>query len=281
MPSEEFDINKLLYSNIPLDEFKGLSPTEVHELIYDPLGKRSIIRFNEIQDNSLDKIPFFRLTEYFLKIVHKEGFLKLTKNGALPVKVVKELYNAGFIKEVEFESGLYKLTKESDSKVISAIHINSKFARLVKYEKDRLVLTRKAEKLLKKENRQELFKLILDTFFNKFNIGYQDSFSEYAIGQMAWGYSLYLLHKLGNDNLKAFDYGQMFLEAFPKIITLFEDKEFRTPEEFFLSCYTFRFFHKIMAWFGFIEPIRTLAVTDNKIVTTGVIQEIFRFDTNH
>jgi len=88
------------YNNSPLEKLSGLTPTQTHELIYNPLGENSCIKFtSEINSEILDKMPFFRISEELLKIIKREGFIKLTPLGALPRKVLVELYDFMFISD--------------------------------------------------------------------------------------------------------------------------------------------------------------------------------------
>jgi hypothetical protein len=273
------DINRILYNNVPQDELAGLTPSEIHQIIYEPLGKRSIIRFKDnVSLEVLSQIPLLQLTVSFLELIHREKELKLTKTGALPVKVVKELYGLGYLKDPFIEAGLYKLNKESDSQTISALHINTKFAKLIKHSNSKLTLTKQGEKLLNKDRRQQLMELVIATFLNKLNIGHQDNFTDIAIGQLAWGFSFYLLHKAENKELTTYEYGNLFLTAFPNILAIFEDKEYKTPEEFFLQCYSFRLFTKIFNWLGFITYKKGMGEENFTVKSTGLIDKIFTFD---
>ena len=70
--------------------------------------RRQSILQNEIDSNVLDKIPFFKLCEEFLKILKREEFIKLTPLGALPKKVMVELYAYRFITDKMIENGISK-----------------------------------------------------------------------------------------------------------------------------------------------------------------------------
>lgn len=278
---DELEINQVLYNNLPVADFCGLSSNEVQKLVNDPLGKDSIIDFKkELSSSTLDEIPYFILTEKLLDIIEREGSLKLTKTGSLPVKVVKELYGLKIYPEYEIEQGLYKLSRESDSLVINAVHITSRLGGLIKKEREKLSLTKKGEKLRK--NRAELFKNVFGTFFNKFNIGYQDNYTEYAVGQMAWAYSLYLIHKFGKRKYTSRQYCNLYLKAFPNILLLFEGKSYGSPRSRFYQCYSLRFFEKSMSWFGFIKTfdLKEKNLKDPVVNPTGLISKIFNFDVN-
>ena len=45
------ETNILFRNNSTLDEFLGLSPTEIHHLIYDTFGDKSPIQFRDNIDN--------------------------------------------------------------------------------------------------------------------------------------------------------------------------------------------------------------------------------------
>ena len=110
----DFEPLRLLKNNTPLDDFYGLSPAEMHHLLYSACSDKSPLRFrNGIDDSTLDNVPFFRLTEEFLKISQLEKSLKLTPLGALPKKVLHELYSHKLITEEIIEAGVSKTVQRT------------------------------------------------------------------------------------------------------------------------------------------------------------------------
>jgi hypothetical protein len=76
-PNIDESIN--LYNNSPQEKLSGLSPFQTYEIIHNPLGEKSPIKYrNNIDDKVLDKIPFFRIAEEFLKIIERDKLIKLT-----------------------------------------------------------------------------------------------------------------------------------------------------------------------------------------------------------
>src|SRR5689334_3189016 len=102
-------------NDTPLDDFCGLTSREMHQLLYYPYGKNSPLQVrSDIGDETLDGIPFFRLMEELLRIIRREGFIRLTPLGALPRKVLQELYSHRLLPEEFIESGIVKLSREND-----------------------------------------------------------------------------------------------------------------------------------------------------------------------
>ncbi|MBI5042913.1 MAG: hypothetical protein HZC10_03605 [Nitrospirae bacterium] len=94
MKQQDLESIRLLVNKIPLDDFCGLTPNEVHSLLYDTFGDNSPLKIKgDISNQTFNNIPFFRLTEEFLKIIQRDRFIKLTPLGALPKKILHELYN--------------------------------------------------------------------------------------------------------------------------------------------------------------------------------------------
>lgn len=122
-----------------IDDFEGLSPIQMSNILYNSFEKDSIIKiYQKADDKTLNKIGFLMLTEYFLNLIEKQKELKLTNSGYLPVKIVKELYNTKFIFEDSIESGFNKLTKEKDSMIITLLRIISDLAKFTKIRENRL-----------------------------------------------------------------------------------------------------------------------------------------------
>lgn len=110
MKRSDIEATILLRNNTPLDIFYGLTPNEMDHLMYDTFEERSPIQFRpDISDAALDRIPFFRLAEAFVKVVQREKRMKLTPSGALQRKVLLELYGHGFASEWYIENDYFKV----------------------------------------------------------------------------------------------------------------------------------------------------------------------------
>jgi hypothetical protein len=134
-----------LINNRPEEEFAGLLSNEMHRLIYETFEADSPLKINRaISNETIDRLPFFRLTEEFLKILQRDGSVKLTPLGALTKRTLTELYSHRLILEEVIETGIYKLTKEVDSNALSALHHNTVLAGLIRKANGKLLLTKKA-----------------------------------------------------------------------------------------------------------------------------------------
>src|SRR5450432_3260026 len=94
----------LLRNNSPLEEFLDLTLNQMHSLLYETFTPDSPVQLsNNIDDEILDQIPLFRVAETFLQIVEREIQIKLTPLGALPKRVLVEIYEKGFLPEEYIE----------------------------------------------------------------------------------------------------------------------------------------------------------------------------------
>jgi hypothetical protein len=83
------------YNDAPQATLSGLSPNQVHSLLYEPFDPESPFGFRPATDTDLDECPFFRLSECILQCtVMRATPFKLTQaTSSLPTKVVKEIYD--------------------------------------------------------------------------------------------------------------------------------------------------------------------------------------------
>lgn len=165
-------------NSLPMDSFLGLSPSMVHTLLYTPFDKSSLLKINDLSDEMLDQIPLFAIAEDLLHIIQRDNYIKLTLRGALPKKIVIELYNKKHILDSFIEVGYNKLNRESDCDTILGTRVVLELAELVTKERGKLRLTNKALNLLEQNNRQELFNIFFKAFITQFNWGYYDRFPE-------------------------------------------------------------------------------------------------------
>jgi hypothetical protein len=265
----------------PVDDFAGISPVEMHSLLYDPYGRESILRLNEaIGDEVLDGMPFFRLTETLLQIAAREEKVKLTKGGALTLKAVKELYSLGLYPEDMIERGYFALRREIDSEIIPSVRVVAELAGLLRRLKGSLVLTKEGRRLLGKGRRSELFGRILITFTQKFNWGWNDRITEEPAGQLGWGFSVYLLSRFGGDVRPAAFYSEAYKKAFPPVMKMFREDRYFPPAKAFDACYRIRVLVRFLVWFGLIEydhDRESNSSMDSPVRDTGRLEKIIRF----
>jgi hypothetical protein len=282
MNHPDFEPVRLLLNNAPLDDFLGLSPTEMHHLLYDAYGDKSPLGLrSDIETSTLDEIPFIRLTEEFLKIISREESIKLTPLEALPRKTIHELYGHKLITEDIIEAGFSKLSREQDSTAITTVHLNTLVLGVVKKAKGRLSLTKKGAQLLQPGERVNLFTETLSTYTNKFNWSSNDGYPQSPVGQLGWGFTVYLLEKFGSSEHTIEFYAEKYLRAFPKLLEFFPARPYGTPEGDFVNCYSVRTFERFLEWFGFVKVEHVHGMhgkQSDSVKRTDLFQEVFRFD---
>ena len=273
----EIDRKIYEYNNKPEKKFSDLSPFELHELIHHPFGLNCPIQLHKnINLNILDEIPFFRICEEFLKILKRENFIKLTPLGALPKKVMVELYQYKFITESMIESGISKLSREQDSIAIQNARYVCEIAKLIKKREGKLSLTKNGEKLL--EDRQFLFKLILTTFSFDFNWSINDGYPDEPIAQYGNLYSIYCLLKFGDKEQKNEFYFEKYKIVFDKFSELFKDEFNIDPKKQFFSCYEVRTLYRFTDWFGFTKTTEKKYGEANCTKSTEILKAVYKFE---
>jgi hypothetical protein len=229
----------------------------MHILIYCPFDPDSPLRFcHEVNNDTLDQIPFLRLTEELLHIIEREGFLKLTaKLGALPRKVIQELYSKKFITEEFIESGAVRLLSESDSTALLSLHQNTVLSRLVTVKRGKMTLSKDGKKLLQSRNRSDLFHRLFQTFTLRYGWASADGYADFPIAQLGWGFSIYLLLRFGHEPRPVSFYAEKYLKAFPAMLKHIRPIIPNSSLVDFIDCYETRTYHRFLEWFGMIRYI--------------------------
>src|SRR5690606_3408593 len=278
---DDIESNFILRNNTPVDDILGLSPTEIHNLLYDTFGDKSPVQFrDDIDDKTLEQIPLFRIVEDYLKIIQRDKHIKLTPLGALPKKVMVELYDKRFLLDEHIESGITKLWKEDDCIAIRSARLTAEIAGLVKKVSGKLTLTKTATNLLETNNRLQIFRQFFQAFTNKFLWSFNDGYPEQPIGQLGWAFSVIMLDKFGEQPQAIDLYADKYLRAFPMFITFFQP-DYSTPERQFFRCYGIRTFDRFFLWFGFVTVDKQKIFIDldtDKFKRTDLVRRIFKID---
>ncbi len=261
------------YNNRPIQELDGLTPFQMHSILYNLFGKNCpIVLKDKISNNAIDKIKIFRLCEEFLKIIQRENVLKLTPLGNLQKKIVKELYDHRFILLDGFECGICKNYIEEEVYTVHNAKLICLLAGLIKKINNTFILTAKGKKMLTPPQRTELLKIVLETFIKKFNWEYNDKYREGMTGQFGIGYVLILLMKFGNNERYTRFYADKYLTAFPKLINNFVENKWLTPMDSFYGSFIVRVFERFLYWFNFVDVIEKKKKFNE--IDTVVINEV-------
>ncbi len=263
----------------PVADFEGLSPNEMSQLLYRPLEEGSPVQYESaVTNETLGKLPFFRLFRIYLEQIDKEGELKLTARGNLPRKLVRGLYETKLIPEDVIESGIVKLNKEADSIVIQNLKLIGDLSGITKRRNNKLSLTKKGENWYHSEKQFELFKQIFETNILKFNLGYHDGYPQEGGVQQVLPYTLYLLLKFGGEQRTAAFYGEKVLTAFPHLLRSF-GTGWSPPEDQFQRCYRVRTHERCLAYYGFVEVQGERFSDDIQLRDTELLRKTFQLRT--
>ncbi len=256
----------------PPSEFEGLHPPQMYFLVDKPFRFENPIQFKELSEADYDQIPILNQVRYLAQKIAKEGEIKLTSKGFLPVKLVAEVYHQGFIKEEDIENGITKLYNETSANSIHLTHILAQITGFTRKYKGSIRLTRDGKNALK--NKRDMFMMILDAFAHKFNWAYFDGFEDNSIGQFGWYFTLLLLRKYGEQPRESDFYAEKYFKAFPHLL-----ENTGHSKEYAYNCYTVRTFSRFLDYFGIInfEP-HIYSISDGDVSKTPLFDKLVQFN---
>ncbi len=201
------------HSGRGLDDFDGLSPKQMHALLYSPFESPPLDDLERRLPADVDA-PILALFRIIADDARERG-IKLTARGNLPLRLVKAA-DAW----LQAEGGLPwprigGISTERDLPAFHHVRLVAELAGLLRKSRGYLYLTRRAEKMLDHDHRAALYSRLFTALSRKFNWAYSDGFDALPIVQHSFGFTLYLLHRHGGDWRPATFYEERFLRAFP------------------------------------------------------------------
>jgi hypothetical protein len=239
-------------NNTPLDDFCGLSPTQMHCLLYDPFGEESPARYN-LELTDFPETPFLMILKQIL-LGLSQGGLKMTAKGNLPAAfsqaVARSYYGEEGFREKTRWGGF---RKEQDWREIHTVRLTAEMAGFVEKEKGRFRLTRKGERAFSRGLNGKTFLDLFKAYTLKFNWAYNDRYPQMGIIQGSFLFTLFCLYRLGDEPRPGEFYADLFLRAFPRVLGEVSQSPYCSPEEEAKRCFSLRALERFASFFGFAD----------------------------
>ena len=280
--SDEADARAFVDSHVAqanttgLDDFDGLSPAQMSDLLYAPLASPHRLELAQAGVPAA-QAPVMMLFDALADAIGEDG-LRTTAKGNLPRAFCKEAHRwySGVVRHDPY-ADLGSVNREDDFYDLHVTRVVAQLAGLIRKYKGRFLLTRKARRLRAQDG---IYPELVTTHATRFNWGYGDGHEELDFVQHAFAFSLYLLHRHGDTEHDARFYEDAFLRAFPMLLDQLTPHPFFDSESRLRQCYTLRTLERFAAFFGVIQL--TCTRTDPpgfayQITKTPLLDEVVHF----
>ena len=241
-----------------IDGFHGLSPDQMHQLLYFPFTSPPLITIPKRLETQ-PAAPILTLFNLLEEAIGEQG-LKPTAKGNLPRNFCREAAITFRMKEpIRHSNRLGDINKEEDFFELHVTRVVAELAGLIRKYKGRLILSRDCRALLSQEAQTGLYPRLFRSYAERFNWGYADHYPEIPFIQQSFLFTLYLLTRYGDEWRPTAFYEDCFLQAFPMVLDEVEPNPIFTPEQRIRSCYTLRTLVRFAAFFGLatLDPVKT------------------------
>ena len=243
-------------NNLPKAPFLGLSPSQMHHILYSPFSlNNGLFHFECQSPEELTNIPLLEQSLYFLNKLNQVGPMKATQKGNLPRAFVIEFYRKFFSNNPLYFHTPNKVTtrppvtasplderrgtdeerrgrqqslsprgeplpnKEDDLFPCTRLKHLLTMAGLIKKRANKFSLTKKGEEIIVKKKIRELFDELAYSFFNKWNWGFRTwNPKVLCLIQDSAIFNLYLLNKKAQNWISGEELSKIYLHAFPNLI---------------------------------------------------------------
>lgn len=264
----------------PVDDFAGLSPDQMYQLLYQPFDSPELVRFPAILEKEPD-VPILILFKLLAEAIGETG-LKPTAKGNLPRNFCREAALAFWGEETYRDRTRYgNINKEENFFDLHVIRTVAELAGLIRKYKGRFILSRKCRDLLGRHGYAAIYPLLLRTCAREFNWAYSDGYPDLPFIQQAFLFTLYLLSRYGSEWHDAPFYEDHFLRAFPMVPEQLPPTELFTPEDIVRRCYTMRTLERFAGFLGLAEieqlPRAKSVLRDYRVKKTALLDEAVLF----
>lgn len=245
--------------------FDGLSPEQMGALqtSFPSNDPNSPLIKHDLKPEALMQCPLLMQLRFLMEKMKDGKEIKLTKTGALPTALVKELYAQGHLPNRWIEKGFNKVFREGEIEEIHLTRLLLQLSSLAKIRHNKMSLTKKGEKHLDDGN--FILNEMLEILLYKFNWAYFDGYESEEIGQVIPGFSVYLIKKYGDKERPVNFYALKYFEAFPDLGG--------TQRDF--NCYKSRVFSRYFKFLGLVEVPEDVPDSKFMVKKTAFCDQLF------
>ena len=245
-----------LRNQAPTDDFHGLSPEQIHRILYFPFDSPNLVSIPSVLD-TVPQAPIMSLFGLLVDAIGDEG-LKATATGNLQRNFCRESAQIYFgIEAYQHWSRFGELRSEPEFREMHVTRLVAELAGLIRKYKGKFILGKECRKLLAEQGQSGIYPRLLRAFVKEYNWAYQDNYGEIPFIQHSFLFSLYLLKRYGNDWQTNIFYEDCFLRAFPNLLPHVQPiGSYYSPEKVLRSSYSVRFLERFARFMGLAETER-------------------------
>lgn len=284
-----YDINKYAekavndQNNTPLDDFDGLTPNQMEQILYNPFENNTVIKFTKkTVPGIVAESPLFLIAWDLLSTLSEKNGVKLSSKGCMPFKLVKSIYDKGYLQDELIDDGEIEFRSEYDWLLLFVVRHLLIITELAEIKNNTLLLTKHGADLLEHKADYTIYMELLKAFCLGFGWASTDYYASEEIGQVGFMFMLYLLKKYGGTPRNPAFYEEKYFRAFPMLYVEDDDDEDEDeddddkmeyseheedleeeeeldidyvpdPEEERMDCLEVRFFERFCLWFGLAD----------------------------
>lgn len=263
----------------PVDDFHGLSPSQMHVVLYTPFDSPNVVEINP-RPQSVSDAPIIFLFSMLVQAIDETG-LKATAKGNLPQKFCRDAAKAYWARRGANRRWTDRgVNREDDFDDLHTTRVVAEIAKLIRLYKRKFILTGHCRKLLKNGGMPAIYNELFRCYTRTFNWGYRDRYGELHFLQQSFLFTLHLLQKYGDTALPNAIYEDYFLQAFPMVLDMCEH-DLLGPERTARSCYRYRVLRNFANFLGLatMTPTSDDILADYNLTAQPLLYELFRFKT--
>ena len=265
-------------NSAPNDDFHGFSPEEMHRVLHFPFESPGVAQFRTLPDAAAAGVPIVALVQIIIRAAGEKG-LKATALGNLPRALCREAFVAhpsGH--RMLLDLGAAGIHKEEDFFDFHVARIIAESAGLLKRNKGKFTLTAKGRKIADRPG--ALYDELLHAFIGNYNWAYGDAMSPLPFIRTSFLFTLYLLHRYGNEWRQGGFYFAQFFKAFPMVVGEASPR-FGSPEKEVALAYPLRALSRFAVPFGLVEerPGANWRTENDEFRATPLLSQLVMFSS--